>query len=164
MPSATYDKAEVQARRSLIPQSEALGINLDALPLDVRKRFLELFNTFVVAASEEEREELRTALVELLDPEGKIITRTISVDDWGGESTVVEKLEEKKSRFAARVEQRMRELRLCQTDLAELMQVTPSNISQIISGKYKPQPRTLLRLAEALQTTVDDLWPDREAL
>lgn len=152
--------AEVQARRSLRPQSEAFAVQLDALPPDVRSRFMELFNAYV-SAPEHDRAEVLDAIVELLNPES-INTNTTPIDKWNvwPPEAISKQLEIKKKAFAARVERRMSELGMTQAVLAEKISVSQGNISQIISGRYKPQPKTLAKLAEVLGIALGELWPD----
>lgn len=61
--------------------------------------------------------------------------------------------------FAERLKREMAKAGLTQRVLAEKIGVSQSCISQFASGEFKPQPKTLQKLAKALRCTVDDLWP-----
>jgi transcriptional regulator with XRE-family HTH domain len=50
------------------------------------------------------------------------------------------------------------------SDLALLSQVSRVTINRIENGKQKPSPRTIRRLAEALQVSVEDLTSDQGRL
>jgi transcriptional regulator with XRE-family HTH domain len=60
---------------------------------------------------------------------------------------------------------RLRQLRaLSLSDLASLSNVSRVTINRIENGKQKPSPRTIRRLAEALQVNVEDLTSDQGRL
>jgi transcriptional regulator with XRE-family HTH domain len=50
------------------------------------------------------------------------------------------------------------------SDLALLSQVSRVTINRIENGKQKPSPRTIRKLAEALQVSVEDLTSDQGRL
>ena len=61
------------------------------------------------------------------------------------------------SAFVANVRERMDELCLSQSDLAELLDVTPSYVSQILGGHRRPGLDTLETFAAAMQMKPEDL-------
>jgi lambda repressor-like predicted transcriptional regulator len=62
--------------------------------------------------------------------------------------------------FADRVTHLMNQLGLTQTALAEKVGLRQSAISMILSRQCRPQRRTVRKLAEALQVSPTELWPD----
>jgi prevent-host-death family protein len=71
-----------------------------------------------------------------------------------------EELRRRKHAFGEAMRKRVAEANLSVKTLAEKLGVTPSAVSQFLSGRHKPQLRTLHRLAGVLGCRVDDLWPD----
>lgn len=61
-----------------------------------------------------------------------------------------------------RVREKRKAKGLTQKQLAELVDVSESQISQIETGKRKPGFETLLKLGEALDCTVQDLFDDEK--
>lgn len=59
--------------------------------------------------------------------------------------------------FSANLKAAMAERRVTQTRLAELAGISKSSVSQYLSGKHEPVPAVALRLAEALDTSMDYL-------
>jgi transcriptional regulator with XRE-family HTH domain len=53
---------------------------------------------------------------------------------------------------------------LSPSDLAQMSNVGRVTINRIENGKQKPSPRTIRRLAQALEVTVEELTGDRGPL
>lgn len=66
------------------------------------------------------------------------------------------------SAFVANVRERMDELGLSQSELAGLLGVTRSYVSQILSGHRRPGLDTLETFADALQMKPEDLIRELE--
>ena len=64
--------------------------------------------------------------------------------------------------FVANVRERMAELELSQSDLAELLGVTRSYVSQILSGHRRPGLDTLETFANVLKIKPEDLIRELE--
>ena len=62
--------------------------------------------------------------------------------------------------FAKRLERIMGEKGLTQTNLAELAGVQQPAISMMLRRKCRPQKRTVIKLAIALEVSPKDLWPN----
>ena len=64
--------------------------------------------------------------------------------------------------IASLVKRRRRELKITQTELARVANLTPAAISQFESGARKPSFDTLSNLADALKVTTDYLLGKKE--
>ncbi|MFB3041168.1 MAG: helix-turn-helix domain-containing protein [Candidatus Poribacteria bacterium] len=64
--------------------------------------------------------------------------------------------------IASLVKRRRRELKITQTELARVANLTPAAISQFESGARKPSFDTLFNLADALKVTTDYLLGKKE--
>ena len=60
-------------------------------------------------------------------------------------------------KVVSRIKLRRRELKLTQTELAKVANLTPAAISQFESGARKPSFKTLASLSDALKVTTDYL-------
>lgn len=67
-----------------------------------------------------------------------------------------------KDRVVSRIKQRRRELKMTQTELAKVANLTPAAISQFESGTRKPSFNTLSSLSDALKVTTDYLLGKEE--
>lgn len=59
--------------------------------------------------------------------------------------------------FCANVRERMDELEITQTELAKVLKVTPSFVSQVLNGHVRPGLETLDNFAKALKCEAADL-------
>jgi len=64
--------------------------------------------------------------------------------------------------FANRLNALMSHQRVTQTELADRIGCTERVISQMLSRRCRPQKTTIMKLAEALAVTPQDLWPKLE--
>lgn len=62
--------------------------------------------------------------------------------------------------FYERVQSLMEKNGLSQNDLANRMGVTQPAVSNLLKRQGRPQRRTIVRVAEALNVSPSDLWPD----
>jgi len=67
-----------------------------------------------------------------------------------------------KNKAVFRIKQRRRELKMTQTELAKVANLTPAAISQFESGTRKPSFNTLSSLSDALKVTTDYLLGKEE--
>ena len=67
---------------------------------------------------------------------------------------------EKEKRFATKVNQLMAARQWTQADLATQVGVSQPAISMILSSRCRPHPRTIGKIAAALEVPVQDLWPE----
>lgn len=65
--------------------------------------------------------------------------------------------EPSEDKIVSRIKLRRRELKLTQTELAKVANLTPAAISQFESGARKPSFKTLSSLSDALRVTTDYL-------
>jgi plasmid maintenance system antidote protein VapI len=73
---------------------------------------------------------------------------------------VVAEMDKDEATFAQRLEMVMAEKGVTQTTLAENLGIGQSAISNMLHRQCRPQRRTVIRLAEALDVCPEDLWPD----
>jgi len=64
--------------------------------------------------------------------------------------------------FADRLRELMDVKRISQSELADRVGCSQPAISQMLTRKRRPQKKTILRLAEALDVPAETLWPDIE--
>lgn len=72
------------------------------------------------------------------------------------------KKSEKVDKVVSRIKLRRRELKMTQTELANVANLTPAAISQFESGTRKPSFNTLSSLSDALKVTTDYLLGKEE--
>jgi lambda repressor-like predicted transcriptional regulator len=61
--------------------------------------------------------------------------------------------------FAERVQSRMAELQMTQAVLAEKIGIGQPAVSNMLSRRCRPQKRTVLKIATALEIDPEELWP-----
>ena len=64
--------------------------------------------------------------------------------------------------FADRLHELMELKRVTQQELSNRVGCSQPAISQMLNRKCRPQKKTILKLAEALQVQPQELWPDIE--
>lgn len=74
----------------------------------------------------------------------------------------VEKMTTQEATFAQRLRELMEAKRISQQELAERARCSQPAISQMLNRACRPQKKTILKLAEALNVQPRDLWPDIE--
>lgn len=62
--------------------------------------------------------------------------------------------------FGEKLRRRRRKRNLSQEDLAATAGLSQSSIARFESGRYRPQEKTLADLANALDCSISDLWPE----
>jgi transcriptional regulator with XRE-family HTH domain len=72
----------------------------------------------------------------------------------------VEKMNTQEATFAQRLRELMEAKRISQQELADRAHCTQPAISQMLNRACRPQKKTILKLAEALNVQPRDLWPD----
>jgi transcriptional regulator with XRE-family HTH domain len=72
----------------------------------------------------------------------------------------VEKMNTQEAAFAQRLRELMQAKRISQQELADRAQCSQPAISQMLNRACRPQKKTILKLAEALNVQACDLWPD----
>jgi transcriptional regulator with XRE-family HTH domain len=72
----------------------------------------------------------------------------------------VEKMNTQEATFAQRLRELMEAKRISQQELADRVQCSQPAISQMLNRACRPQKKTILKLAEALNVQPRDLWPD----
>ncbi|WP_153559454.1 helix-turn-helix domain-containing protein [Roseimaritima sediminicola] len=73
-----------------------------------------------------------------------------------------EQMATQEATFADRVKAILQQKNITQEELAERIACTQSAISKMLSRKSRPQRKTILKMATALNVSPTDLWPDLE--
>lgn len=74
----------------------------------------------------------------------------------------VQKMDTQEATFAQRLREIMQAKRISQLELADRVGCSQPAISQMLNRNCRPQKKTILKLAEALNVQACDLWPDIE--
>jgi transcriptional regulator with XRE-family HTH domain len=72
----------------------------------------------------------------------------------------VQRMNTQEATFAQRVRELMETKRISQQELADRVGCSQPAISQMLNRSCRPQKKTILKIAEALQVQAQDLWPD----
>lgn len=72
----------------------------------------------------------------------------------------VQQMDSQEATFAHRLREVMDAKRISQLELAERVGCSQPAISQMLNRNCRPQKKTILKLAEALNVQACDLWPD----
>jgi transcriptional regulator with XRE-family HTH domain len=72
----------------------------------------------------------------------------------------VQKMDTQEATFAQRLREVMEAKRISQLELADRVGCSQPAISQMLNRNCRPQKKTILKLAEALNVQACDLWPD----
>lgn len=73
---------------------------------------------------------------------------------------ISQQMDSQEERFARKLRELMKAKGLTQMELARRSECTQPAISQMLNRKCRPQKRTILKLAAALDVEPTDLWPD----
>jgi transcriptional regulator with XRE-family HTH domain len=72
----------------------------------------------------------------------------------------VQKVNAQEEMFAQRLREQMTAKRISQRELADRVGCSQPAISQMLNRMCRPQKKTILKLAEALNVQAHELWPD----
>ena len=72
----------------------------------------------------------------------------------------VEKMDSQEATFAHRLRSLLDAKQISQNELADRVGCSQPAISQMLNRNCRPQKKTILKLAEALNVKAQDLWPD----
>ncbi|MFO0916517.1 MAG: helix-turn-helix transcriptional regulator [Pirellulales bacterium] len=75
----------------------------------------------------------------------------------------VQSLDRQEAGFASRLRELMDDRGMTQAELAAAIGVKQPAISMMLNRDCRPQQRTVMRLADALQVLPDELWPPNES-
>ncbi len=82
--------------------------------------------------------------------------------EFAGTGRAVQQMDCQEAAFADRLRQLMTVRCVTQQELSNRVGCSQPAISQMLNRKSRPQKKTILRLAEALQVEPQELWPDLE--
>lgn len=92
---------------------------------------------------------------------------SVSLDEYErslGDSTGIDgRLDREEAIFASRLARLLDEKSVTQVELARRIGVSQSAISMLLARRCRPQRRTVARIAEALNVSESELWPEVEA-
>ena len=74
----------------------------------------------------------------------------------------VQRMNTQEATFAQRVRELMETKRISQQELADRVGCSQPAVSQMLNRSCRPQKKTILKVAEALNVQAQDLWPDIE--
>jgi len=163
---------------------EALRLltRLDNAQLDFAKAYLEcsddlrrvVHEMFAVLDSEEAtREERERAMATIADalflrPHKQkygmdlVASESEATEQVPALGREAQRMDEEEATFAERLRTLLERRTITQTELAERTGCSQSAISHMLNRNSRPQKKTILKLAEALQVAPVDLWPDLE--
>jgi DNA-binding XRE family transcriptional regulator len=146
-------------------------------PSLVLKSFLELANDVRGALCEqvkiatdpatpkEERKKAEAAIAEVLrlDQAGEGLGQTLTGNQRRTPAIQAarEKLDRQEIAFADAVSRLMAEKQMTQAELAQAVGVSQPAISMILSRRCRPHPRTVGKIAAALQVEIEEIWPGK---
>ncbi len=121
-------------------------------------------------ATEEERYRARTTIADalFLNPHNKrygmdvIGSETEAAAVTAALATEVGRMNREEAAFAERLRVILDRKHMTQSELAERTGCSQSAISHMLNRQARPQKKTILKLAEALQVEPIELWPDLE--
>lgn len=156
MQSVAHDKVVVKTVEG------ALSL-FEAMPPEDRVALKEMLNDFLDCDDAELRSELAISIIKLLAPSGYFdAEHSVGLDEWldadSATRQAAEELRESKRRFAEKLTLLLAEKKWTQEQLADRLGVTQPTISQMTSGRHKPQPKTLQKLAEVFDVAIHELW------
>lgn len=76
-----------------------------------------------------------------------------------GVKTALEEMAQEETAFVSKVSRLLAEKQLTQAELAKMVGVSQPAISMILSRRCRPHPRTIGKIAAALDVKVEELWP-----
>ncbi len=135
---------------------------------ELRAEALELFEQLAGGELDQEQRYATTALLaEILFPNADSVglpgldlveaeTAAASLDPESKRIAV--RMDEEESAFARRLRERMTAMGLTQSELAEKVGIGQPAISMMLSRSCRPQRKTILRFAQALGVTAEELW------
>jgi DNA-binding phage protein len=103
-----------------------------------------------------------STIADALFPESKngILGDDLIFPDDDPEITkLLDRLDKKEAAFAERVTELLKAKNITQTDLAATVGIGQPAISMMLSRESRPQHRTVVKIAKALQVDPEELWP-----
>jgi transcriptional regulator with XRE-family HTH domain len=165
--SAFHDDAQTVARLDSV---SCLLEWMRSLPEPNRKRFWSA----LIECSDTVQKAVVTLLPVVKDPHTTPVERqralTTLADalflspDKRGEESGQERAasDSRETKFAQRLQELMEAKRISQQELAARVGCSQPAISQMLQRRCRPQKKTILKLAEALNVQACELWPDLE--
>jgi predicted XRE-type DNA-binding protein len=116
-------------------------------------------------ATPEEREAAVSTIAEALFPAGDDgplgvdLEASESLDAEGPEKAVLDAMDAEETAFSERLTVLLRQKKVTQVQLAELIGVGQPAISMMLARKCRPQRKTVEKVAGALGVAPEELWP-----
>ncbi len=87
---------------------------------------------------------------------------TLAVASNASTPCEIERMDSQEASFSQRLRELLESKRVSQSELADRVGCSQPAISQMLNRNCRPQKKTILKLAEALNVRASDLWPDIE--
>ncbi len=91
-----------------------------------------------------------------------VASESLAAEESPRLASEVERMDTQETTFAARLRELMTAKGVTQQEIADRIGCSQPAISQMLNRKCRPQKRTILKLAEALGSRPQELWPDLE--
>jgi predicted XRE-type DNA-binding protein len=113
------------------------------------------------SATDDERESATVTIVEALFPDLAVDILESCERVRKSPNNKLRSLEmaEEERVFAERVQSRMEQLQMTQEKLAEAIGISQPAVSNLLNRQCRPQRRTVLRIANAMEIDPEELWP-----
>lgn len=165
--SALHDDTQTVARLDSV---SCLLEWMRSLPEPIRKRFWSA----LIECSDTVQKAIVTLLPLVKDPHTTPVERQRALtaladalflspdkrDEESGQERAVS--DSRETKFAQRLQELMEAKRISQQELAERVSCSQPAISQMLQRRCRPQKKTILKLAEALNVQACELWPGLE--
>ncbi len=163
-----HEKTLVEQMRSFAPMMMAYVECSDALQLHARKMILAIMDP---SLDEDDRQLAAMTLADILYPnphEGLLGSDLQECEAQGAahsEETrqALEVMDQEEASFADSLRQAMEKTGITQAELAMKVGIGQPAISMMLQRDCRPQKRTVAKLAEALGTVPEALWPNHMA-
>jgi DNA-binding XRE family transcriptional regulator len=115
-------------------------------------------------ADQDERDAAAATISEILFPSGTAGELGVDLEESEAMETeegkaVLEAMDEEEATFASRVGALMEQQGMTQAELAQKIGVGQPAVSMMLARQGRPQLRTVVKIAEALRVSAEELWP-----
>jgi len=169
MKTANIEKKPTYLEISAIQAASPIVLAFAECDDELRLEALDLFKELVEGKlDEEQRIATTTLLAEILFPnsddrglpgldlgEAEQMAAEVNPEARG----VLDRMDAEEAEFASRVRRLMEEKNITQAQLAQKIGIGQPGVSMLLNRTCRPQKKTVLRIAEALHVSPEELWP-----